>query len=82
MPYHRLGGKEIFVPELEVFYVLQEDLFIFPGLEEICATQDGGRACWFISLYVNRGWFVIRLDTPYCKKNKTQKSSIYISLGG
>lgn len=62
--HHRLGRKHVFVPELEVFDVFQDDLLVFPALEEVCAADDGGGTRGLVPLDVHRGGLVIGLNPP------------------
>lgn len=62
--HHRLGCKHVFVPELEIFDIFQDDLLVFPALEEVGAADDGGGSRGLVALDVHRGGLVVGLDPP------------------
>lgn len=62
--HHRLGCKHVFVPELEVFHIFQDDLLVFPALEEVCAADDRGGPRGLVPLDVHRGGLVVGLNPP------------------
>lgn len=62
--YHGLGCKHVFVPELEVFNIFQDYLFIFPALKEIGAANDSRSPRRLVPLNVHCIWLIVGLDSP------------------
>lgn len=78
--YHHLCSKHVLVPKLKVSHFLEDHLLVFPGLKEVCTSENCGVTRGFMPFNVNGVWLVIGINSPGRggKRERERKAGVII----
>lgn len=75
--YHHLCRKHVLVSKLKVPHFLEDHLLVFPGLKEVCTSENCGVTRGFMPFNVDGVWLVIGINSPGRGRKGKKKNSCY-----